>query len=147
MFSTYLFDPEIDRICSQEQFIRQMLTVEIALATVQGELGIIPPDAATDIAETLPQLTISPESLADGTRQNGVPTIPLLAIVREQLPESARSSLHRGATSQDVMDTAQVLVINEVIDVLETRIHQLIHNLSDLQTRFGDLPMMGRTRT
>ncbi len=147
MFATYLSDPELAFICSEARFIEQMLTVERALAIMQGRLGIIPPEAASAIADTLPTLSISPESLAAGTLTNGVPTIPLLAIVREQLPEASRRFLHWGATSQDILDTAQVLVIREAIGVLESRIQQLAGNLATLQTRYGYLPMMGRTRT
>ncbi len=124
-----------------------MLDVEAGLATAQGQLGLIPAEAATIVAETLSGITILPESLADGTLKNGVPTIPLLALLKTYLPESARNYIHVGATSQDVMDTAQVLVIRAVITVLEARIQQLLGNLADVQIRFGHLPMMGRTRT
>ncbi|WP_375447613.1 lyase family protein [uncultured Fibrella sp.] len=147
MYSTYLADPDINQLCGQEAFIRQMLMFEGALATVQGQLGIIPADAASAIADIIPRLTVTPDSLADGTRQNGVPTIPLLTQVRAVLPESARSYLHVGATSQDMMDTAQVLAIRSVLSVLDTRIHDLLTRLDDLQTRYGNVPMMGRTRT
>lgn len=147
MFSTYLADPEITRLCGQESFIRQMLTFEMALATVQGQLGIIPSADAVIIAKRLSDLTITPESLAEGTRQNGVPTIPLLALVRATLPESTRNHLHVGATSQDVMDTARVLIIREVIDVLDARIQLLLNQLTNLQARYGNVAMMGRTRT
>ena len=124
-----------------------MLAFEIGLAAAQGQLGIIPPEAATSIAETLAGMTISPELLAEGTLQNGVPTIPLLALAKQHLPDSAKEYLHRGATSQDVMDTAQVLIISDAVAVLEDRIQQLHTRLNDLQTRYGDIPMMGRTRT
>ncbi len=147
MYSTYLADPEIARFCSPEQFIRQMVLVETALARVQGQLGIIPAEAAAVIAHILPGLTILPASLTDGTYQNGVPTIPLLALLRQALPDAVRPYLHVGATSQDIMDTAQVLIIREVIVVLTAQINQLLNNLADWQACAGDVPMMGRTRT
>lgn len=147
MFSTYLSDPEIAQLCGPEAFIRQMLAFETELARVQGRLGIISEDAAFVIVQTLSTLTIAPEALADGTLKNGVPTLPLLALLREQLPESVWASLHLGATSQDVMDTAQVLLIKDSIPVLATRIGQLLNRLADLQRSYGHLPMMGRTRT
>ena len=147
MFSTYLSDPEIARICSPEQFVRRMLDFEIGLATVQGQLGIIPVHAAAAIAQRLTDVTILPEALAKGTLKNGVPTIPLLALLKTHLPESAKAYIHVGATSQDVMDTAQVLIIKDVITVLNARIQKLLTNLTDLQTRYGAVTMMGRTRT
>ena len=147
MFSTYLADPEISRLCSPESFVRRMLDVEIGLATAQGQLGIIPANAAAVIAKTLTTITIVPESLAEGTLKNGIPTIPLLSLLKTHLPESAKKYVHVGATSQDIMDTAQVLIIRDVIASLEPAIHRLLDNLSKLQTCYGNLPMMGRTRT
>ncbi|MEZ0538085.1 lyase family protein [Fibrella arboris] len=147
MFSTYLADPDIYRLCGPEAIIRHMLAFEGALATVQGQLGIIPPTAASTIANAVSRLTITPESLAAGTLQNGVPTLPLLAQVREALPESVRGQLHMGATSQDVLDTAQVLAIRSVVDVLADRTNDLLTSLHQLAIRYGNVPMMGRTRT
>ncbi|GAB3224630.1 lyase family protein [Spirosoma arcticum] len=143
----YLSDPQITSICSPESLVRQMLTFEIGLATAQGQLGVIPANAARTIAETLAGITILPESLAKGTLKNGVPTIPLLALTKTHLPASAKNHIHVGATSQDVMDTAQALIIRDVAVVLEARIGQLLTNLDKLQTRLGHTPMMGRTRT
>lgn len=147
MYSTYLADPEIALRCSPEAMVRQMITFERALANAQAAVDFIPAEAAVAIAECLPNLTISPESLALGTLQNGVPTIPLLALIRAALPESARDYLHVGATSQDVIDTAMVLIISEIIVILEARTRQLLVNLAALDTRFGKVVVMGRTRT
>ncbi len=147
MFSTYLADPAVVAVCSQESFIRQMLEVEIALAAAQAPLGIIPAQAATTIATTLTGLTISPESLAEGTGLNGVPIIPLLALARAALPESVREYLHVGATSQDILDTAQVLLCKEAILMLEGRIQQVLRALAELEIQYGYIALMGRTRT
>ncbi|MBO0951936.1 lyase family protein [Fibrella forsythiae] len=147
MFSTYLADPDILRHCGPEAIIRNMLAFEGALATVQGQLGIIPSAAASTIADTVTRLTITPESLTAGTLQNGVPTLPLLAQVREALPESVRGELHVGATSQDVLDTAQVLAIRSVMPVLADRINEVLASLNQLTLHYGNVPMMGRTRT
>lgn len=143
----YLSNPEIAKLTSEENFIRKMLDFEIALAKVQGKLGILPKEAANAIVENLSDLKIQPEALAEGTLQNGIPTITLLAIAKKSLPAFAQDYLHWGATSQDVMDTAQVLVIREVIEVLEERTQELLQNLTLLIQNHGDTPMIGRTRT
>lgn len=147
MYSAYLSDPELASRCSEERFIAQMLAFEQGLARVQGRLGLIPAESATVIDRTLAVLTITPQSLAEGTAQNGVPTIPLLAQLRAALPDATKPHLHWGATSQDVMDTAQVLIIHDALALLETRMQTLLTNLGELQTRHGRLPLMGRTRT
>jgi 3-carboxy-cis,cis-muconate cycloisomerase len=147
MFSKYLHDPSLAMICSDEHFIRKMLDFEIALAKVQAKLGIIPQDAAKSIEESLKTLQISPESLAEGTLQNGIPTITLIHIAKKSLPENAKDYLHWGATSQDVIDTAQVLVIKEVIEIFKKRIQELLQNLALVIENQGNTPMIGRTRT
>jgi 3-carboxy-cis,cis-muconate cycloisomerase len=147
MFSKYLNDPITALICSDEQLIEKMLGFEIALAKVQSHLGIIPKEAALSIEENLKPLTISPASLAEGTLQNGIPTITLIAIAKKSLPDSAKDYLHWGATSQDVMDTAQVLVIKDVIAILENRIGQLLKNIATLIQNQGHIATIGRTRT
>ena len=143
----YLTNPQIAQLTSEENFIRKMLDFEMALAKVQGELGIVPKEAAHAIVENLQDLKIQPEALAEGTLQNGIPTITLLAIAKKSLPAFAQDYLHWGATSQDVMDTAQVLLVREVAKVIEKRIQELLQNLALLIQNQGDTPMISRTRT
>ena len=143
----YLTNPQIAQLTSEENFIQKMLNFEMALAKVQGELGIIPKEAAHAIVENLQDLKIQPEALAEGTLQNGIPTITLLAIAKKSLPAFAQDYLHWGATSQDVMDTAQVLLVREVAKVIEKRIQELLQNLALLIQNQGDTPMISRTRT
>ena len=147
MFSKYLSDNEIATICSEKQLVHQMLQFEIALAQAQGDLGIIPKEAAEAIAESLKDAEIPPRYLAEGTLHNGIPTITLIALAKQHLPDFAKDYVHFGATSQDVMDTAQVLIIKNAIAVFEKRIHVLIQNLSILIKKHAQTPMIGRTRT
>jgi 3-carboxy-cis,cis-muconate cycloisomerase len=139
MYAAYLSDEEMAQICSEAQFIRHLLTFETALASAEARLGII-------LNERLSAVRIHPADLAEGTLKNGIPTIPFLASVKAQLPEEVREYLHKGATSQDAMDTAQVLMIREAIAVLETRIIQLLRNFVALIERDGNTPCMARTR-
>ena len=147
MFSKYLSDNEIATICSEKQLVHQMLQFEIALACAQGDLGIIPKEAAEVIAESLKNAEIPPQYLAEGTLHNGIPTITLIALAKQHLPDFAKDYIHFGATSQDVLDTAQVLMIKNAITVFEKRIHVLIQNLSILIKKHAQTPMIGRTRT
>ncbi len=124
-----------------------MLQFEIALARAQGDLGIVPKEAADAIAGSLKDVEIPPQYLAEGTLHNGIPTITLIALAKKHLPDFAKDYIHFGATSQDVMDTAQVLMIKNVIVVFEKRIHLLIQNLSILIEKHAQTPMIGRTRT
>lgn len=147
IYSRYLSDPEVASCCSDERFIRHMLDVEIALATVQATLGIIPEVAAQEITEALGTFQPPAEQLSDGTLHNGVPTIPLLALARQQLSVASRDYLHWGATSQDIMDTAQIMMIREVITIFRERTEVVIDALSEQAERYRDLTTVARTRT
>jgi 3-carboxy-cis,cis-muconate cycloisomerase len=146
IYSKYLGDEQLLQLVCDESFIAKMLQFEMALARVQARLRIIPKKDADEIVSVLGKIRISPGSLAEGTLQNGVPVIALLSEVRERLSPNAKASLHFGATSQDVMDTAQVLIIREAIQVLRTRLVRLIGNLNMLTKKYGQVPCMAHTR-
>lgn len=147
MYDKYLSDPEIKAIVGDESLIRKMLGVEVALARVEAGLGIIPRSSAQEIAEVLERLRPEPEKLIDGSLQNGIPTIPLLALARKALSPEARDHLHWGATSQDILDTGTVLIIRDVAIVFSKRLYAIIDNLEKLAREYGDVPVVARTRT
>ena len=146
IFSQYLSDHEMEKITSDEKFIRRVLEFEIALAKEQSYLDIIPKKASEEIGRVLAELTISPEELRQGTLLNGVPILPLLELVKEKLSTESKTYLHFGATSQDAMDTAMVLMLREALGVINERLTTLEDNLSQLREKYGDTPCMARTR-
>src|SRR5918993_297256 len=138
IFSQYLSDEEMEKITSDEKFIGRVLEFEIALAKEQSYLDIIPKKASEEIGRVLAELTISPEELRQGTLLNGVPILPLLELVKEKLSKESRKYLHFGATSQDAMDTAMVLMLREALGVINARLRTLENNLSQLGGAVGD---------
>jgi 3-carboxy-cis,cis-muconate cycloisomerase len=146
IFSQYLGDEEMLQFVSDEALINGMLLFEMALATAQASVGIIPAEAANEINDVLDKLNINPEDLATGTLQNGVPVISLLSIAKDQLSAETKKHLHYGATSQDAMDTAQVLMIRDALHLIEERINTFIKNLTQLLSQYGETPCMAHTR-
>lgn len=147
IYSKYLSDNELVEICNDENFIAKMLHVEIALAKAQADIGIIPKEAAQEIEATLKDLKIPPEALADGMLQNGVPTISMLAFAKKHLSETVQNYIHFGATSQDIIDTAHILIYREAIIVFEKRILKIIKHLKQLAKKHQNTPTVARTRT
>lgn len=147
MFSKYLSDPEIRRLAGDDALIGHMLRVEITLAKVQSRLGVIPDASAREITEKLTSLQLDPEMLSTGTLKNGIPTIPLLAAAKKELSPAARDHLHWGATSQDIMDTATILMIREIAGVFRKRLSKISNNLEQLAQKHEQTPMVARTRT
>lgn len=83
-------------------------------------------------------------SLRAGAAQDGVVVPALVNQLRRQV--SAPEDLHRGATSQDVLDTSLALTLAELSRVLDLRLAALTKSLGQLNTRFGTRLMMGKTR-
>ena len=146
IFSKYLSDPQMAAVISDEAFIRKMLKFEISLAAAQAAIGLIPGKSAAEIKEVLARIVINPDELAAGTLQNGIPVVTLLERVKEHLGAEARKHLHFGATSQDLVDTAKVLMFTEAIALLEQRVLSLMQQLSKLINSYGDTSCMARTR-
>ncbi|SMO41670.1 class-II fumarase/aspartase family protein [Paracoccus laeviglucosivorans] len=126
--------------------IRAMLLVEGTLARVQGALGLIPETAAAYIDRASREVQIDPAALGAETATNGVPVPGLVAAFRKamQAPEHAQY-LHWGATSQDIVETAQALRLRRVLAIWDERLEALIAALGRLAREHADLPMAART--
>jgi len=146
IFSKYLSDEMIVSVVSDDALITKILRFEMALARAQAKLNIIPKQSADEIEKVLSNLKIDPINLAEGTLENGIPTITLLSLAKEKLSNEAKSYLHFGATSQDAMDTAQVLIIRDAVDIIKGKIRTLIDNLIKLAGKHGGAVCMARTR-
>jgi 3-carboxy-cis,cis-muconate cycloisomerase len=146
IYSKYLSDEEMLKLVSDDALIKKMLHFETSLAVAQASAGLIPADAASEIKNVLTQLIINPADLSAGALQNGIPVITLLELAKEKLSVNTKKHLHYGATSQDVMDTAHVLIIRDAIDLIEERINAVMQQFIKLINKYGDAACMARTR-
>ena len=126
--------------------IRAMLIVEGALARVQGEMGLIPMEAAAFIDRSSREVMIDPAGLARETATNGVPVPALVSAFRKAMeaPDYAQY-LHWGATSQDIMDTALALRLRRLVQIWDEKLGALIAGLAALAETHAETPMAART--
>lgn len=87
------------------------------------------------------------DTLAVTAENGGNPVIGLVALLRERADPSISRWIHRGLTSQDVLDTALMLSIRQVIDHLTTQLAEQISALSSLAATHRSTPMVARTLT
>ncbi|WP_147125778.1 lyase family protein [Shimia ponticola] len=139
-------DPELSRLTGDSAEIRAMLIVEGALAKVQGKLGVIPELSAAAIHRATLEIQLDAGGLAAETAQNGVVIPALVSAFRKEMqaPEHAQY-LHFGATSQDIIDTAQALRLRQVIGIYRARLSQVLSHLGALANEHADTPMPART--
>jgi len=136
---------EMRHIWSDENRTQKYLDVEAALATVQGELGIIPQEAADEIVR---HCRLDRIDLAELRRQTERIGYPILGVVT-QLNNLCRDGLgeycHWGATTQDITDTATVLQIREALNIVDRELTALSAALARLAADHRNTPMIGRS--
>ncbi|GAB4394078.1 MAG: 3-carboxy-cis,cis-muconate cycloisomerase [Kiloniellaceae bacterium] len=145
-----LSDPETAALLDDRAQVKAMLAFEAALARAEGRSGVIPEGAAAEIAEVAGVVEIAPESLAEGTAQDGIPVPALVAALRRAVAEAAGGEaaayVHWGATTQDVMDTGLVLRLRGILDIFQRRLAALGDRLAALAEAESETVMLARTR-
>jgi 3-carboxy-cis,cis-muconate cycloisomerase len=128
--------------------LRAMLRFEIALAQAQAKLGLIPQAAADAIARHAPTLALDPAQLAQAGAHAGTLAVPLVRALVAHVAardESAAHWVHRGATSQDVIDTALVLCTKDALTALARDLLRASRAAGVLACRHAMTPTLART--
>ncbi len=133
---------------SDQSILRAMLDFEVALARAEARFNIVPQSAADVIAAAASAEAFDPAALADATLRAGAPGIPLVKVLTECVREkdsAAAGFVHWGATSQDVADTAMVLLLKRARPILESDLIRLENALQRLGKDHHGSVMLGRT--
>ncbi|WP_217130693.1 3-carboxy-cis,cis-muconate cycloisomerase [Streptomyces sp. AC558_RSS880] len=128
-------------------FLRALLDAEAALTRAQASLGLAPAQAATAVTEAADPAGFDVASLAVRARGGGNPVIPLVAELTRAVGEEYGPYVHRGATSQDIMDTAMMLVAHRALGPVLADLDRCRRALTELAAAHRDTPMPGRTLT
>jgi 3-carboxy-cis,cis-muconate cycloisomerase len=140
--------PQYAAIFADEPLLQAMLDFEAALARAEASAGVIPRTAAETITNAARADDFDAEQLAEQGLRAGTLAIPLVKAltnhVRAADPSSARF-VHWGATSQDVSDTAMVLLLRRAWTALEADHARLQKSLRRASDQHADTVMLGRT--
>ncbi len=139
-------DETVGAFFSNEAELSALLETEAALARAQAEAGMIGKEAAQTIAEICRSFQPDWSKLADGLAQDGVIVPALVKQLRAAVGEPHGKAVHLGATSQDIIDTALVLRLKSIVEILDRRVDNLISALRDLRVRDGAVQLMAHTR-
>lgn len=146
LLSALTGDPEIENFLSDEAQLGAMLAFERALAEASADCGFVPAEAASAIVAATENFAPDWAELAAGMARDGVVVPALVKQLKRHLAEEHRPALHKGATSQDVIDTALMLQVAKVLGVYETRLSSLLAGLEELAHLHGDTTLMAHTR-
>ncbi|KQH80582.1 3-carboxy-cis,cis-muconate cycloisomerase [Mycobacterium gordonae] len=129
---------------SDQALLQSMLAVESAWLGALGTAGLAPV-AAADLRNLVGEQDC--ERIAAGAEDGGNPVIGLVALLRQRAVPALSPWIHRGLTSQDVMDTALMLALRGVITGLGAQLATQIDALSALAAAYRGTPMVARTLT
>ncbi|MGI8334604.1 3-carboxy-cis,cis-muconate cycloisomerase [Actinomadura scrupuli] len=136
---------EAEAETSDAAYLRALLSAEAMLARAQARAGTIPAASADAIAATARDICLDPADLARRARDAGNPVVPLVADLRAAVPPGVAPDVHRGATSQDIMDTATMLVAARAAAVILRHLGRVLAALALLAGRYRGTPMAART--
>jgi 3-carboxy-cis,cis-muconate cycloisomerase len=131
---------------TDQSLLRSMVAVESAWLGALGAGGLAPVDsAAGDLSHLVGEQDC--EVLAVGAEDGGNPVIGLVALLRRRAVPALGPWIHRGLTSQDVLDTSLMLALRDVVDDLISQLTEQISTLSALASAHRATPMVARTLT
>ncbi|MDD0813557.1 3-carboxy-cis,cis-muconate cycloisomerase [Curvibacter sp. HBC28] len=136
--------PAMRAVFSDQALIGRYIEVEVALARAQARCGVIPAEAAQAIERESRLDRIDFDHMRHETDIVGYPILPLVHQLAAMCGE-AGGYVHWGATTQDIMDTANVLQVRAALELIEADLVALRAILADLARRHRDTPMAGRT--
>jgi 3-carboxy-cis,cis-muconate cycloisomerase len=144
-FSAIFVPAALGEAVSDRAWLQGMLDAERALAQACAAAGLVPEDSARRIAESCRAGLYDTARLADEGRTVGNPAEPLVRMLRAEVGPEAADHVHLGATSQDVVDTAAMLVARRAVALVLAELDRLAAGCAGLARAHRSTPMAART--
>lgn len=145
-----LFDPiqaagPVAAATGDTAWLQAMLDAEAALARAQAETGVILPGHADAIAAACRADLYDLREIGSAATGIGNPVAPLVRALTARVDGAAAGSVHRGATSQDIVDTAAMLIARRALDALLVDLWACTDALAALAEQHACTPQVGRS--
>jgi 3-carboxy-cis,cis-muconate cycloisomerase len=146
--SRTLARPSFESAFEAPAFLRAMLAFEAALARAQAHEGVIPQAAAEAIARACESIEIDVEALVAEGKRSATLVVPFVNALRAEVAKSSKehaSLVHKGSTTQDVLDTAMALCLRPCLDEADRALEAAVRALAAKAREHRATPMLGRT--
>jgi 3-carboxy-cis,cis-muconate cycloisomerase len=148
LFDGFLTTPDMIAVFDDAAVVQAMFRFEEVLARAQAAEGLIPDSAARAIAGVCKAQLYDIPALVHASRRAGSLAIPLVKELTAAVAlydQQASHHVHWGSTSQDVIDSAMVLVTRDALALLDAGLARLTGTLLDLAERHAGTPVLART--
>jgi 3-carboxy-cis,cis-muconate cycloisomerase len=132
-------------LMSDSAFLAAMVTVEQAWLDVIIDTGVAPANARATLADALTDGDV--ETIARGADVDGNPVSGLVTLLRQRSAEPTARWLHRGLTSQDVLDSALVLCVRDVLHRIDDELAAQVKTMGTLAETHRRTMTLARTLT
>jgi 3-carboxy-cis,cis-muconate cycloisomerase len=145
LFASVLARGRAAEATADERWLEALLQVEAALVRAQAAVGLVPPGDAEAIERACRTISLDVDAIGAEAAATGTPVVPLVVRLRAQVGEPAAEYVHHGATSQDVVDTAAMLVARTALDAILDDIDSGSDAAARLASEHRDTIVVGRT--
>lgn len=136
---------EMSAVYSARRKVEAILEFEAALVMALADAGLAPGDEAKAVASACGEGVPEPSQILATTWEEGTPLISLRRVIAGRVDAEAARWFHHGATTQDAIDTAQMIQAGEALEIIDQRLVNMSRRLRDLSDTYKDQPQMGRT--
>jgi 3-carboxy-cis,cis-muconate cycloisomerase len=145
VFAAIFVPAELREAVSDRAWLQAMLDAERALAVAEARAGLFPEDAAEAIAAWCHAELYDADEIAERGRTVGNPAEPLVRALTRKVGAEVGRYVHRGATSQDVLDTAAMLVSRRALDLILAELAGVLAGCAALAEAHRSTPLAART--
>ena len=144
LFTPIFVPAPLREAVSDRAWLQAMLDAEAALARAEAGAGVVPAEAAEAIAACCDADRFEIASFAERARQIGSPVEPLVRALAEAAGDAGRY-VHWGATTQDILDTAAMLVARDALELILADLDAVAADCAALAETHRSTPIAGRT--
>src|SRR5947209_20223640 len=138
--------PEMGRIWTDQNRFQQWLEVELAASEALASLGVVPQDAAQQLRA---HAAFDVDRILEIEKEVKHDVIAFTTAVAEKMAAAGHAEasrwLHYGLTSNDVVDTAQALILQQASELLREQTGLLLESLKRRAFEFKHTVQIGRT--
>jgi 3-carboxy-cis,cis-muconate cycloisomerase len=144
-FAALFVPPELRAAVSDQAWLAGMLAAERALVNAEAAAGVVPADLAGEISDRCRADLYDIEELCRDGMAAGNPAEPLVRAIRAGMSAKAAGYVHFGATSQDIVDSAAMLVAQRALGLIDAWLDQVAERCAGLAREHRLTPIAGRT--
>ncbi|MFV0450070.1 MAG: adenylosuccinate lyase family protein [Vibrio sp.] len=152
VFDSTLYSPlftqaDMKQVWSDENLIQTWLTLEVSMAKVQAELGLIPQQAVASIEQVCDLKNVDWLRLSQDTQVVGMAIKPLVDQLSDMGDEYVKKYLHWGGTTQDLLDTSLAMRVKQSLNIIRQQLLALGEQLKLMALAHRNTVMVARTNS